>query len=113
VPRRRRVRALGLLVACSFVGFAGCGPVEYMNQVRGRAVAAIVQAQRQGAQQLAPYEFTAASAYLEKAREEGARSSYQVAIRYGRRAEELAARAEAIARERRARAGAQGMAPPP
>ena len=94
------MRALALGVVC----LPGCGPVEYLSQVSTRAPAALAQAQQRGAERLAPYEFTAASAYLHKAREEAGRSSYQRAIEYGRRAEELAQRAEAIAREKSARA---------
>ena len=90
--------ALGLGVFLA----AGCGPVEYLSQVSGRAATALAQAQRAGAEKDAPYEYTAANEYLHKAREEAARSAYQVAIEYGRRAEEMAIKAESITRERAA-----------
>ena len=77
-------------------GVAGCGPIEYINQVSTRAVSALAAAKKVGADQYAPYEYTAAEAYLHKAREEGAYAQYQDAIEYGRRAEELADRARAI-----------------
>lgn len=109
VPRRRGLGALavGVLVA------GGCGPIEYLSQVRGRAALAMVQAERQGAPRLAPYEYTAASEYLRKAREEAGRSSFQLAIEYGRRSEELANRAAGIARERAHEEGADAGAAPP
>jgi hypothetical protein len=111
----RFVLALG--VTC----LHGCGPVEYLAQVSGRAPAALAQAQHHGAERLAPYEFTAAQEYLREAREQATRSSYQRAIDYGRRAEELAVRAEGIAREKNLRANAAAgadspgstVAPPP
>lgn len=98
---RRRVRAA--LVGWAVLACIGCGPVEYLNQVSGRAAAALAQAKRLGADTHAPYEYTAAAAYLHKAREEAGHSSYQVAIEYGRRAEELANRAESIARDKKSR----------
>jgi hypothetical protein len=91
--------------ALGTAGFCGCGPVEYLSQVSRRAPAALAQAQQHGAEQLAPYEFTAAQEYLAEARFQGTRASYQRAIEYGRRAEELAARAEGIAREKALRTG--------
>ena len=48
---------------------------------------------RAGAEQAAPYEFTSAVEYLNKAEEEGSQAEYQVAIEYGRRSEDLARRA--------------------
>jgi hypothetical protein len=86
----------------------GCGPVEYVSQVSRRATTALAQARNEGAERLAPYEYTAASEYLNKAREEASHSAYQRAIDYGRRAEELAARAGSLARDRAAR----GETPP-
>jgi hypothetical protein len=52
----------------------GCGPVEYVSQVSRRATTALAQARNEGAERLAPYEYTAASEYLNKAREEAARA---------------------------------------
>jgi hypothetical protein len=78
----------------------GCGPVEYLNQVSSRASNALMLAQREDAGRYAPYEFTKASEYYRKAREEAGHSAYQAAIDYGRKCEELATKARAIARER-------------
>lgn len=78
----------------------GCGPVEYLSQVSGRASSALLQAQRAEADRFAPYELTKATEYYRKALEEGSESSFQIAVEYGKRAEELAQRATAVARER-------------
>ena len=100
--RSRIVRAFPALVLGAVL-LLGCGPVEYLNQVNGRAVAALAQARRDQAERYAPFEYTAANEYLQEAREKGARSAYQRAIEYGRRAQELAERAGALARERSAK----------
>jgi hypothetical protein len=101
VIRRRSWRfLLALGTAC----LGACGPVDYLSQVGRRAPYAVAQARAQGAEEQAPYELTAAEEYLREARLQASRSSYQRAIEYGRRAEELAARAEGIAREKNLRA---------
>lgn len=96
------------LVAALFMGMAlpiGCGPVEYIAQVGGRASSSLAQARREKADQLAPYEYTAAGAYLMKAKEEAGRSQFQAALEYGKIAEEMADRSRALARERKAGRG--------
>jgi len=90
--------------ALGFACLAGCGPVDYLSQVGGRAPRALAEARHHGAAEQAPYELTAAEEYLREARVQASRSSYQRAVEYGRRAEELAVRAEGIAREKNLRA---------
>ena len=120
-PRKSRrggraiVTALLLVLAVT----AGCGPVGYMKQVHQRATEAVEEARRAGAEAAAPYEYTSAVAYLAKAREEGAEAQYGNAIELGRRAEELALQARAIARRQdkaraapAARPGTEETAPP-
>ena len=85
-----------------FVAVCGCGPVGYFQQVNGRASTAVAWAMRGGAETAAPYEYTSAVAYLDKAREEGDHAEYQVAIEFGRRAEDFANRARVIALDRAA-----------
>src|SRR4051794_5924617 len=75
----------------------GCGPVEYINQVSFKAATALAAAKEAQADRYAPYEYTAAEAYLHKAREEAAYAQYQDSIEYGRKAEEQAHKARAIA----------------
>jgi hypothetical protein len=87
-------RAFALLVIATS---AGCGPVEYISQVGNKASSAVSAAKLAQADRYAPYEYTAAEEYLHKAREEGGYSQYEDAIEYGRRAEDLANRARAIA----------------
>lgn len=64
--------------------------------MRGRASTAVAEAKRTGGESAAPYEYTSAVTYLDKAREEGDQAEYQVAIEFGRRSEEFAVRARAI-----------------
>lgn len=101
MPRPRCLGALALgLCLC-----LGCGPIEYLNQVSGRAATVLELARKEGAPRLAPYEYTKAAAYYDKAREEAGHSSVGVAIDYGRKCEDLAAKARALARERAAQPG--------
>jgi hypothetical protein len=80
----------------------GCGPVEYLGQVSSRASRALAQAELADAEHLAPYEYIQAREYLRKAREEAGRSAFENAANYGRRCEEMAGRARALAREQAA-----------
>jgi hypothetical protein len=87
-----------MLASAFVVGFlGGCGPVEYINQVSFKAASALAAAKEAQADRLAPYEYTAAESYLHKAREEASYAQYQDSIEYGRRAEEQAHKARAIA----------------
>jgi hypothetical protein len=97
-----RVLAKGAVIATLatpivFGALAGCGPVEYINQVSFKAASALAAAKEAQADRYAPYEYTAADAYLHKAREEAAYAQYQDSIEYGRKAEEQAHRARALA----------------
>lgn len=79
----------------------GCGPVEYLSQVSGRAATAVADAKREGAAEWAPFEYVAANEYLHEAREAGGHAHYQDAIEYGHQAEVLATRARVLTSERR------------
>src|SRR3954470_9123629 len=107
-----RRRAWRFLFALGPACLGGCGPVDYLSQVGRRAPLALAQARHHGAEEQAPYELTAAEEYLREARLQASRSSYQRAIEYGRKAEELAVRAEGIAREKNLRANEPGQTPP-
>jgi hypothetical protein len=100
------VRAL--VIATLGLVLGGCGPVEYVNQVTRRASAQVAAAHAAGADEYAPYEITAAEAFLQKSREEAAYADFQAAIRFGRRAEELARKAVEISL---ARAGTEPLSP--
>jgi len=102
-PRDLIRRALAIsAVVCTLTTLTagGCGPIEYLNQVSSKAATALADAKRAQADRYAPYEYTAAEAYLHKAREEAGYAEYQDSIEYGHKAEEMAHRARAIAMNR-------------
>lgn len=84
---------------------AGCGPIEYINQVGIKAASAVSAAKLAQADRYAPFEYTAAEEYLHKAREEAAYAEYQEAIEFGRKSEEMANRGRAIAVSRLSQGG--------
>ena len=86
-----------IMLAGSAASIAGCGPIEYINQVGVKAAGAVSAAKLAQADRYAPYEFTAAEEYLHKAREEASYAEYEDAIEFGRKAEELADKGRAIA----------------
>jgi hypothetical protein len=99
VPPRCHVWALALGIPL----FLGCGPVVYLKETSTRATAALIQAQADGAQQYAPYEFTKAALYHDKAREDASHSNFQDAIDWGRRSQDCSTRASALARSVKAK----------
>lgn len=88
-----------MLLVAAVVWLAACGPTLYTMQISG-ARRAVEQAREADAARYAPYEYYLAAEHLVKAREEAAEASYEDAIRYAERAEELGARAREIARGR-------------
>ena len=78
----------------------GCGPIEYLNQVARKAAQAVAEAKKADAERWAPYEYWSAVEYLHKAREEGGYADYQVAIEFGKKAQDYAHQARDLARER-------------
>jgi hypothetical protein len=104
----RTARAAALLAGLFAVAAGGCGPIEYLSQVSRRAEQTLERARREGAATYAPYELTAATEYLDQAREEASHSQYGPALEYGRRAEDLGNRALAISREKSAKRGRRG-----
>jgi hypothetical protein len=86
-----------IMLAGSAASIAGCGPIEYINQVGVKAAGAVSAAKLAQADRYAPYEYTAAEEYLHKAREEASYAEYEDAIEFGRKAEELADKGRAIA----------------
>jgi hypothetical protein len=83
------------------LGALGCGPVEYLNQVTRRAASAQAAAEKVDAEKLAPYEYWTGKEFLHKARELAGYARYQLAIEYGRKAEEAALKARSIAIEKK------------
>ena len=62
----------------------GCGPIRYVSGVTGDASAAVDEAREAKAESLAPYWFTRAVEYLQRARYEAAEADWQAANRFGR-----------------------------
>jgi hypothetical protein len=71
-----------LLGAAALV--AGCGPIRYVSGVTGAASSAVDEAREAKAEELAPYWWTRAVAYLARARYEAAAADWQAANRFGR-----------------------------
>ncbi len=87
-----------LLSILAVLALAGCGPIQSTASLIDADVA-IEAARAAGAPQTSPYEFTAAEAYLEKAREVSGYAQYEAATRFASRARDLGneARKNAIA----------------
>lgn len=96
-------KLLCVVTLCGVGGLvgSGCGPVEYLNQVTRRAATAQAAAEKVDAEKLAPYEYWTGREFLHKARELAGYARYQLAIEYGRKAEEAALKARAIALEKK------------
>lgn len=85
------------LVSLALVGaLAGCGPI----QSTGYLIDADVQieaARTAGAERYAPYEWTSANLYFEKAKDKVGYSEYEVAVDYAQKASRFANEAKARA----------------
>lgn len=92
-----------LLVVLALSTFAGCGPIQSTAKLIDADVA-IEAARAAGAPQTSPYEFTAAEAYLQKAREVSGHAQYEAATRFAAKARDLGdeARKNAIAASNKA-----------
>jgi hypothetical protein len=75
----------------------------YLREVSTRAAASLEQARADGADKCAPYEFTKASLYYDKAREDAGHADYQHAIDWGRRSQDCSTRASALAKSAQAK----------
>jgi len=103
----RILRCVPTVAVLAVAPLLGCGPVEYISQVGNKAASAVSSAKLAQADRYAPYEYTAAEEYLHKAREEAGYAEYQDAIEFGRRSEDLANRARAIAVSKQAEAASK------
>ena len=106
-PKLRILRCVPTVAVLAVAPLLGCGPVEYISQVGNKAASAVSSAKLAQADRYAPYEYTAAEEYLHKAREEAGYAEYQDAIEYGKKSEDLANRARAIAVDKQAQAASK------
>lgn len=80
-----------VLWLCAGLGLAaGCGPIRYVGNVTSDASSAVDEAREAKAEELAPYWWTRAVEYLERARYEAAEADWQAANRFGLLAKEAA-----------------------
>ena len=99
-----RAYAWGLVMGLGLCGLVpGCGPITYVSRVTFGASGELSQAKILKGDQLAPYEYTSADAYLRKAKELAGYARFQEANRFATRAGERARQAKDVAttRERR------------
>ena len=87
----------GLLLV-TVLATSACGPIGYANEVARRAASSVDEARALDAPKHAPYWWTRATQYLEKARELAAVADFQASNRYGRLAAEAADQAAAESR---------------
>lgn len=93
-----------LLALLALSALAGCGPIQSTASLIDADVA-IEAARAAGAPQASPYEFTAAEAYLQKAREVSGYAQYEAATKFAGKARDLGneARKNAIAASNKAK----------
>jgi hypothetical protein len=72
---------------------AGCGSSQFLGPNSARATQALAQAQKAGAEQSAPYEYTKAVLFLQQAREDASHSNLDAANEWGRRSEDCSHKA--------------------
>ena len=99
------MRLLVALVALA--ALAGCGPIQSTASLIDAEVA-LEAARAAGAQENATYEYTAAEAYLHKARDVSGRARYEESATFAERARSLAQQA----REKAIAASARGEGTP-
>ncbi len=84
----------GTMLRWLFVlAIAGCGPITYVNEVTRHAADQVGEARAAEADKYAPYYWTRAVEYYNKARELAAHADFQGANQFGRLASEAAEKA--------------------
>lgn len=107
------LRCQAIFISLLGLGFSlGCGPVEYLSHVSGRASHLLAQARADGATEKAPYEFTKAELYLTMARDDAGRGHFQSAVEWGKRSQDCSRRALALTKVDSARVSASGATRP-
>jgi len=98
-------------LALGFLLLLSCGPIVYLKDVSPRTAADLNQAKADRAEQHAPYEFTKASLYYDKAREDAGHADFQSSADWGRRSQDCSRRASALARAAGAKQAEGGQRP--
>ena len=88
--------SLGALVLL----LGACGPIEYIATIPLEASGAVGEAKHMKADKYAPYEVTAATEYLHKARELGGFARFHDSMNFGQKATKLAKEAQQISHEK-------------
>jgi len=96
----RSFSVFALFALCCAVTLGGCGPVSYLGAVRREASRAVAEAGAAGAAERAPYEWTAALIFLDRARDLAGHSRWQESLACGRRATDFARAASKRAQQR-------------
>lgn len=84
---------LGLLLGA-------CGPFTYVSRVTFGASPEHARARVTNAEKMAPYEYTAATEYLRKSKELAGHARFHDANNFGKKAREMAEKAQQVARHR-------------
>jgi hypothetical protein len=104
----RRIQMHLALLTIGVGLLAACGPVQTTSFLID-ASNALEAARSAGAERLAPYEWTSATLYFAKAKEESGRSEYEQAVDYSKKALELATKARAQSQRAAARLDAESQ----
>jgi len=94
-PQRRWIGLLGVTLTIAFTG-TGCSAILARHRINA-AVDALNSAQSADAEKKAPYEYTLAALYLEKAREEEAYARFGEALDLSDIAAQYAEQAQSVA----------------
>jgi hypothetical protein len=77
-----------------------CGPITYVSRVTFGATGDVAEARTQNAEQMAPYEFTAATEYLHRAKELAGYARFHDANNFAKKAQHQAADSKKVAQRR-------------
>lgn len=104
-------RPILLTIACVItLAVPACGPFGYIKKTAKNATEAVARAKAEGAEELAPYEYWGATAYLDQSKVMMGYSEYERSFDYGDRATQLAGEAERKAKRNEELGVADGLA---
>ena len=94
------LRLLALSVLPWLLLASACGPITYVHRVTFGATGDVAEARTLNAEQMAPYEFTAASQYLRRSKELAGYARFHDANNFAKKAQKMAASAKTVAQKR-------------